>query len=267
MVGDSQIRSLNQRLVERATGGLLLCPGSRRSNARAGLAYTSAPGWPEARYDNSNLAQVLPRVLEGGGYSHLLLLAPTSDVTNLAKLPKEKQFAMARQSACNVVAAVEAGLRGHDSLQSVLVMERLPRQDGLAQLSDYSNMVLREEVARSPLAAHISVGGHPGLRCTTPDQVEVLFGAPGARGTDGLHLRGSRGQHLHTSAVIAAIKACGLGGQGPAREGRRSQPSGRRAAAGWQVVGGGRRASRPVAGQEAAQPALPTANSFAPLGN
>jgi hypothetical protein len=110
------------------------------------------------------------------------------------------------------------------------------------------------------------LGAHEGLRCSTQGQEEVLFGVRGARGTDGLHLRGSRAEHLHTAAVIAAIQACGLGGQEPAKEGRRSQPSGRRAAAGWQVAGG-RRAARGVAGQGVEWPALATANRFSPLGN
>ena len=100
----------------------------------------------------------------------------------------------------------------------------------------------------------------------TPEQEQALFGVRGARGTDGLHLRGSRGQQLHTAAVITAIQACGLGGQGPARVGRKSLPSGHRAAAGWQVVGG-RRAARQGAGQEPARPAVPTTNYYGPLGN
>jgi hypothetical protein len=124
---------------------------------------------------------------------------------------------------------MERARSAHPSLRKIVVLEHLPRTDydHYSTLSSLYSTTLRNLVAAAPSNSQceIVVAGHPSLLPATKDPAirAAVFGAPSARGIDGIHFRGKEGSKRHTTSVIAALKSAGLGGwrsQGPRRAGR-----------------------------------------------
>ena len=122
-------------------------------------------------------------------------------------------------------------------LEKVLIHERLPRADSLADLSEYSNFALKSLVEKSELKNRISVVPMTALHFTTEDKMEDIFGSPTSQSFDGIHLNGRLGYQLYNDCLISAIKTVGI--SAPRR--RRNVQEGQEAGAGRQTGGAGRR--------------------------
>ena len=112
---------------------------------------------------------------------------------------------------------MERARADHAALRKIVMLELLPRADNeqLASLSTIYNITLRQLVAAAPLinGCELLMASHSSLLPATQDPAirSAVFGAPSARGTDGIHFRGSEGRRRHTSSVITALKSALLG--------------------------------------------------------
>ena len=219
MIGDSTMKTVNGRVVERALGGGGLVTGrsaasSSRRSPRAGhpgRAYNSAPNWPGSVFPQSSFQDVVPRLLARGKYRNLVLQSPTSDITNLWGVPQEHLHrGYVLQSAKNMVATAERALAHTPDLRKVVILDMLPREDHLllASHAAFFNSTLRELVAASPLHSQIHVGNHSTLTPSTEAKKVAIFG-PSSR-SDGIHFKGPEGTKRHTSSVVAALQSAGL---------------------------------------------------------
>ena len=227
MVGDSQMKSVRVSDVERALGGRLQCgslqPSGRRTNqrrppaGRPNRAYNSCPNWPGALYKESNFWDVVPKLLSTSTFTNLVLLSPTSDLTNLLTIPEGSHEALAEQSATNMFYTMVKAIKTNPSLEKVLIFEMFPRADSshLSALAQTYNNMLRELVATSPLiqAKRITVVGHPSLApsltTNSGHRQQAMFGLPGSKGTDGIHYRGAEGSKYLTNSIVEGIKSAG----------------------------------------------------------
>ena len=64
-------------------------------------------------------------------YTNLVLLSPTSDLTNMiGKEEESSHVAWAKQSAMNMFHIMQKALRSNPTLKKVCIIEMLPRMDG-----------------------------------------------------------------------------------------------------------------------------------------
>ena len=220
LVGDSHLNSLNLPLIERGLGrgARLFAPGATRP--REDRAYCSTPDWPGARYPQNSQQQMVPELLGERKYTNLIVMAPTSDITNLKDIKsKHERERLAAQSAKNTVRLAEQAL---NSVNEVLIMEQPVRVDMMADLSHYSKTKLREFVQASQLASKIKIGSsRPDILTSEAKKAEV-FGKPSDRKADGIHMRGVKGKQFLSETFIEAVKFTGLADR-DSRLGRGSQ--------------------------------------------
>ena len=95
LVGDSHMKTINCRAVEAGLGGAkfvcgehIAAPLTGRRSPRAGKpgrAYNSVGSWPNAKYPESSLDKVVPKLLAQtkSPITNLVVQSPTLDLTNL----------------------------------------------------------------------------------------------------------------------------------------------------------------------------------------
>jgi len=217
------MKAIKAREVERALGGHLQCgslqfTGSSASQRRpmagqSGRAYNSAYNWPGAWYRESNFWDVVPKLLGTKAFTHLVLLSPTSDLTNLlgAGVPEAQHGEHAQQSARNMFHTMERAINTSPSLERVTIFEMFPRSDSirLSALATIYNTTLKELVASSPLSRKITVVGHPSLTITTEPKRQAMFGLLSSTRCDGIHFRGVEGSQAVTDSIIKGLTATG----------------------------------------------------------
>ena len=208
LVGDSHINSNKLRMVEKVTEGKLFCKGF--AHPKEGRAYCSSKDWPNAKYPGNNHTEMLPKLLIERPYTGGIILCPGNDISNLTKLDKAKQKIMAEKTAINMLKVAERALEENPTLEKLVLMEYPPRADSepLAKLSGLSNQVLRDSVDRSRFRAQIVVGSMANLNYANKDEMIDRFGPTNSHPRfDGVHLRGSKGAHLYTESIMAAVRA------------------------------------------------------------
>ena len=228
-VGDSRVKSLKPRIVEKALGGgRLSVPGSLkvpelpqgRNKGHPGRGYCSSRDWPYSKFPEASLEDRVPGLLAARPFTNLILQAPCSDITNITKVTdKSKHQDLAALSAHNTLAVVERALRVTPSLEKVVILEQLPRADGnyLTTLSEHSKVVLRDLVASSNLRDHITIASSQPLQCQSEAQLVEMFGARDDSRSDGIHLAGEHGKQLYTDFVLSSLKSATLGWTSPSR--------------------------------------------------
>ena len=143
-------------------------------------------------------------------YKDSVILCPGNDISNLSKMDKAEQYSMAKKSALTMLAVAEKALRENSTLERLVLMEYPPRADNpqLADISQYSNKVLRTEVNKSEFSKQILVGSLGNLKYSSLEEMVDRYGPRNVHPRfDGVHLRGSQGSQLFTECVIAAVKA------------------------------------------------------------
>ena len=228
------MKTIKARKVEAALGGKLWCgnlqytgesAGQRRPLAgQPGRAYNSAPNWPGSKFPESNFWEVVPKLLGTRAFTHLVLLSPTSDLTNLTRVEEKYHEDMAQQSALNMFHTMVKALATTPSLKKITMFKMPPRTDSthLSSLATTYNLTLQELVAASPYGERITVVGHPVL--TTSTRREAMFGLASNPRTDGIHFRGKEGSLYLTHSIVEGLKTAGVAMSGADQpEGWRTQ--------------------------------------------
>ena len=220
MIGDSNMKTVNCRIVETALGGGKLFCGNHIASAckekrnehtgRPGSAYNSDPDYPGSRYRNSSFKEVVPRMIAQQPCHNLILQSPASDLTNLSQVPEHQHQGWAEQSSRNMVLIAEQAILQKPEMKKVILLEHLPRVDSdhLTALASHANSALRHFASTSIFSNQIFVASHSSLNPTTDEKKVAIFGPRG----DGIHLRGREGPMRHTSSVISALQSVGIAG-------------------------------------------------------
>ena len=140
-------------------------------------AYSSAKNGT-ARWPSKNFADVTPPALwdtrEDDPYTHLVLSAPTVDISNLdtSKLTDNDNLEEFHEhvilSCKNMIRTAETALKTHPNLDKVVIMEHAPRFDsahvdplGLKpDLAKFANITLRQLWFISPMKNKLQIGNH-----------------------------------------------------------------------------------------------------------
>ena len=140
LIGVSNTQYQNPRLIEKALGGRgLFTPGFVRP--RQHRAYCSKRDWPKSRYPDNNIKNKVTEQLSMREHSHLIFGAPCNDITNIGDIQDHSERNnLAIKSSKNCIKIAEKALEQFPMLEKVIIPERLPRADHLADLSAYSNL-------------------------------------------------------------------------------------------------------------------------------
>ena len=211
LVADSHSKLQNPRLIEReALGGMGLFAPSF-AQPRSGRAYCSTSDWPNSRFPENNLKDKVTELLSYREHSLLIFGAPGIDISNIDGLESQaEQYRLAVKSSENCIAISEQALKDFPKLEKVIIHERFPRSDHLADLSEYSNFALSSLADKSVLKNRISVVPMTELHFTTEERMIDIFGSPTSRPYDGIHLRSKLGSLLYNKCLISAIRTAGI---------------------------------------------------------
>ena len=146
-------------------------------------------------------------------------------------------------SAKNTVKVAEEALK---SVEEVPIMEQPARVDDMSELSVLSKGKLREFIRSCPLAGRIRIGSsRPDILSSEKKKTEV-FGKPGDRRVDGIHMRGKNGKQFLLDTFLESLRMSGLADRDTRPGGRRQSSQGmERQEQGWtRVVRGPRPAPR-----------------------
>ena len=210
LLGDSNSKFQNQRLIEKALGGIgLFTPGV--THPRTGRAYCSTRDWPNARYPENNIMDKAVEQLSLREHSFLIFGAPLNDISNIGEIQStEEQYKQAIKSSENCIRVAERALKEFPMLEKVVITECLPRADTLSDLSEFSNFALRSLAEKSKIKSRIVVVPMDCLQYTNDDEMEDIFGSSSSPGFDGVHLKGRLGGQLYNDCLIAAVRTAGI---------------------------------------------------------
>ena len=145
-------------------------------------------------------------------HSHLIFGAPCNDITNLGDIQDHSERNnLAIKSSKNCIKIAEKALEQFPTLEKVIIPERLPRADHLADLSAYSNFALKSLAEESDLRDRIVIVPMESMYFDDDEKMNSIFGFPDSRKFDGIHLRGKLGSRLYNESLISAIRQAGIG--------------------------------------------------------
>ena len=92
-------------------------------------------------------------------YKSLIVLTPSNNIKNVETLEKKEQFRLAEKTSVDTVTIVEKALEDNETLEKVVIVELPPRADSekLAELTKYSNFILKSKVEKSKFYKNITI--------------------------------------------------------------------------------------------------------------
>ena len=207
-VGDTIAHNVDFVKVEKQTN----------TRIRTMKAYSSQ----SAQYPGKNMAEIASTKLldtkEDDKFTHLVLAAPSDDITNLdtrkvtANDDADTFQDSAIVSAQNMFNIAETALKNNKHLRKVVVMEHAPRYDlpevdpsGLKpKLADFANLALGQMWRDSPLRDHIILGKHNISR--NEEQKNTLFTDDWTGSHDGVHMNRIQGKKVYTESVLNILR-------------------------------------------------------------
>ena len=173
LLGDSNTKFQNPRLIEKALGGRgLYTPGFVRP--RTDRAYCSTRDWPNSRYPENNLEDKVMEQLSVRDHSHVIFGAPCNDITNIGDIQdKSEKYKLAIKSSENCINIAEKALERFPTLEKVIIPERLPRADHLSELSEFSNFALKSLAENSNLSTRIIIAPMDSMYFTNEKKISM----------------------------------------------------------------------------------------------
>ena len=210
-IGDSVGHNADFSGVERAVNGRI----------RTRKAYSSVHD-ARAKWPKKNFMDITPLALmetrEDDPFSHLVLAAPTVDISNLdtSKFTEKDNIEALHQniiiSCKNMFTTAQIALQTFPNLQKVVIMDHAPRFDpahvdplGLKpELARFANATFSQLWFTSPLKEKVSIGSHK-LDFVT-ENIGIHFQNTNARRHDGVHMYTLKGKIAFTKSTIKALK-------------------------------------------------------------
>ena len=212
IIGDSVANNANFGFIERQTN----------TRVKTVKAYSSNCDI-KARWPQKNVTDVTPSALdachEDDKFSHLILGAPTVDITNLdtSKLTELDNIEVYKQKAIvssqNIFTVAKHALERHPNLEKIVILEHNPRFDvavadptGLKpKLAKFANAKLAQLVNSSVLKDKLVIGKH-NLDCSG-ERINGMYTDNRNGRFDGVHLYGREGYRAFTSSLLNIIKS------------------------------------------------------------
>ena len=155
---------------------------------------------------------------EHDDFTHLVLAAPTVDISNLdtTNVSKTDDTSVLKQratiSAKNMISVAEAALENHKHLRKVIIMEHAPRFDlhvmdpsGIKpKLAKYANSSLYKLWHSSLMKDKIVIGKH-NIECSG-EQRSLVYSDDWSGKYDGVHMYGSFGRITYSKSVSNILK-------------------------------------------------------------
>ena len=225
LVGDSLAHNTNFNKLEVVTN----------TTIKSAKAYSSVFD-NSARFKHQNVTDVAKKELAKAPFKHLVLAAPTVDISNLntdnvrAKDNVDVYKEKVRKSCRNMMKVAQDALTSHPELMKVTIMNHAPRYDssdvdpvGLKPiLANFANSYFLELWLDSPLKNKIIIGSHS-LECTGDEKVRRYTDERNGR-CDGVHMYGRAGKAAYTDSVLN-ILISSIQPQNPAQQKHASQTS------------------------------------------
>ena len=211
-IGDSVGHNANFASLEKGS----------KSRIKTVKAYSSVED-SNARWPDKNFSDVTPAALintpEYDAFSHLILSAPTVDISNLntAKLTENDSIEGFKQkmiaSCHNMFCVAQNAIIKHPELKKVVIMEHGPRYDeknvdpiGLkSKLAKFANSTFHQMWHTSDMKNRIVVGKHT-LDCAG-NQIASRYKDDWTGRYDGVHMYGRHGMLAYTGSVMEIIKS------------------------------------------------------------
>ena len=202
-VGDSIAHNSNFRKLEHVTN----------TTIKTSKAYSSV--WDDgARFKHLNVKDVVQDELCKGDVDHLVLAAPTVDISNLdtSKVKPSDSTEIFKQkvgiSCQNMINVAQDALEKHSGIKNVTILNHSPRFDtrqvdpvGLKpNLANFANNYLLELWLDSPHKNNIFIGSHSLESSANVRKERYTDDRTGWY--DGVHLYGSSGKTAYTESVL-----------------------------------------------------------------
>ena len=162
-------------------------------------------------FRESNFEVLVPEVLKQGNYNYLILATPSVDITD--QKGSDVNDAYLRQevstSSYNMVKIAEKALGDFPNISEVLLVERAPRHDEKAELSELANQEIHRHLENSIYQDQIKVGQHS-LDFAKGDERDSVYGTRLTPRYDGFHLRGGEGTNAMTKSLLNIFEKAGL---------------------------------------------------------
>ena len=211
LVGDSVTHSANIAVIEKETN-------SRIKTCKAYSSVEDATAmWPHKNITDVS-REALANTFKDDEFSHLVLAAPTVDITNLdttnlqgnenIEFYKQKVFV----SCQNMFTAAKSALDNNQGLETVVIMEHPPRFDVpdadptalKPRLAKYANTVLADLHQQSSVKNRIVIGKHS--LTSESSMMAAKYRDDFTGRFDGVHMYGSHGVAEYTKSIVQIIK-------------------------------------------------------------
>ena len=264
LVGDSLLHNTHFRYVEDVTN----------TTIKTSKAYSSV--WNEAaRFKELNIQKVTKNELKKSSFQHLVLSAPTMDISNLdttrvTASDNVDRFKQQVISSCqNMINIAQDALAKHPELKKVTIMNHTPRFDtpdvdpvGLKHnLANFANSCLLELWMDCTMKDKIFIGSH-NLESSGAQKTH-RYTDERSRKYDGVHLYGNAGKAAYTESVLNILMAA-FQTQAPAQSSQAKQNSDDSHASCPQSKY--RKQKRKYSSVVSGQSSIKTQNRFSPLG-
>jgi hypothetical protein len=208
----SVAHNIDARNIEKAT----------RTRIRTAKAYSSVED-KKAKWPYKNVKDVTEKHLDEAPkedtFKHLILAAPTVDITNLdtSRTKHKDNIEIFKQeviiSCQNMLTTAQNALIQHPQLKNVIVMEHPPRFDTAdvdpsslkPHLAKFANIVFRQMVSNSPMKHKIVLGQHT-LDCDGKIR-QARYTRTQDRKYDGVHMYGVSGRAAYSKSVAAIVSS------------------------------------------------------------
>ena len=118
----------------------------------------------------------------------------------------EEATAKAEESSRLMVHLANRATREYPQIKKVVILTRPPRLDTLSELSEKSNIALKEEAIKTGNDKIKVMDHNIALQGLTKENV---FGVKSER-NDGIHMNGKHGKQAYTNSMIHVLKSCGI---------------------------------------------------------
>ena len=218
-MGDSIAHNISPGEIERQTfkrNERFVVPGLKgNGEAKKARCYGSIND-KKSKFPNNNFKEVVPKQMSqlksrGKNVKTLIIQASTTDITNTKHNSRDEQFKAATESSINMVKVTEDTLKNFDDLETVLIIERPPREDSMDEVSQFANEILKSEIVKSKYSNKIIYGRHKLLNEIYEKDSSKLYGRPDSPSYDGLHMRSNEGSQLYMDSLTNIFKEAKMG--------------------------------------------------------